>query len=61
MMRIANDFAAHFGGHVVDDNRAAFGTEAADLIRAQIRQFQGRMAENGIPAAARWQGGCFAW
>lgn len=50
MMRIANDFAAHFGGHVVDDNRAAFGTEAADLIRAQIRQFQGRMAENGIPA-----------
>ncbi|ENO90282.1 cell division protein ZipA C-terminal FtsZ-binding domain-containing protein [Thauera linaloolentis] len=50
MMEIANGFARQFGGTVVDDNRAPFGTEAAELIRSQIRQFQDRMAESAIPA-----------
>ena len=50
MMEFANDFARQLGGVVVDDNRAPFGTESSDLIRAQIRQFQDRMAETGIAA-----------
>lgn len=50
MMNIANEFARQLDGTVVDDNRAPFGTEAADLIRSQIRQFQDRMSEQGIPA-----------
>ena len=50
MMGIAEELAQKLDGTVVDDNRAPFGAEAADLIRAQIRQFQARMAENGIPA-----------
>lgn len=50
MMELANDFARQMDGVVVDDNRAPFGTDAAELIRAQIRQFQDRMADNGIPA-----------
>ncbi|MBP6726794.1 MAG: ZipA, partial [Thauera sp.] len=50
MMELANDFARQLGGVVVDDNRTPFGTESSDLIRAQIRQFQDRMAETGIAA-----------
>ncbi len=50
MMELANDFARQLGGVVVDDNRAPFGTESSDLIRAQIRQFQDRMAETGMAA-----------
>jgi len=50
MMSIANDFASQLGGVVVDDNRSPFGADAADMIRSQIRQFQDRMSEHGIPA-----------
>lgn len=50
MMRTADELARALDGEVVDDNRAPFGAEAAALIRAQIEQFQARMAESGIPA-----------
>lgn len=52
MMRTAADFADKLRGTVVDDNRAAFGVEAASLIRDQIAQFQERMASHGIPAGS---------
>ncbi len=52
LMRIAVDLAEQLGGGVVDDNRAPFGDEAANLIRVQIEQFQGRMAANDIPAGS---------
>lgn len=52
MMRTAADFADKLQGTVVDDNRAAFGTEAAALIRDQIAQFQERMASQGIAAGS---------
>ncbi len=52
MMRTAADFAETLQGTVVDDNRAAFGVEAASLIRDQIAQFQERMASHGIPAGS---------
>ena len=50
MIEIAGDFARLCKGVVVDDNRAPIGPEAAEVIRSQIRQFQDRMAENGMPA-----------
>jgi hypothetical protein len=50
MMEIAGALARQCSGAVVDDNRAVFGTEAAELIRSQIRQFQDRMAASDIPA-----------
>jgi hypothetical protein len=37
---------------VVDDNRSPFGDKAVGLIRSQIEQFQGQMAEQGIPAGS---------
>lgn len=50
MMRTASGIAAGLSGVVVDDNRAPFGAEAANMIRTQIAQFQERMASYGIPA-----------
>ncbi len=50
MIRQANKMAEALDGTVVDDNRAPFGTEAAGMIRAQIQQFQARMAQANIPA-----------
>ncbi len=50
MMELAGALAQQSKGTVVDDNRAPFGAEAAAMIRSQIRQFQDRMAESGIPA-----------
>lgn len=50
MMRQARQLADTLHGSIVDDNRAAFGPEAAALIRSQIQQFQAQMASMGIPA-----------
>ena len=50
MMAFASELAQQFDAKVVDDNRAPFGAESADLIRGQIRQFQARMSEYGMPA-----------
>ena len=52
MMALAQRIAEALGGVVVDDNRAPFGDKAAGLIRSQIEQFQGQMAEQGIPAGS---------
>ncbi|WP_374243708.1 cell division protein ZipA C-terminal FtsZ-binding domain-containing protein [Zoogloea sp.] len=48
MMGVAQQLADALGGAVVDDNRSPFGEKAVGLIRAQIEQFQGQMAEQGI-------------
>lgn len=48
MMGVAQQLADALGGAVVDDNRSPFGDKAVGLIRAQIEQFQGQMAEQGI-------------
>lgn len=53
MMRQATQFADTLQGHIVDDNRAAFGPEAAALIRSQIKQFQAQMANMDMPAGGR--------
>ncbi len=50
LMRTASDLAERLEGSVVDDNRTPFGADAAALIRAQVEQFQQRMAERGISA-----------
>ncbi|NMG71449.1 cell division protein ZipA C-terminal FtsZ-binding domain-containing protein [Parazoarcus communis] len=50
MMTFANQLAGALNGVVVDDNRAAFGPDAAGLIKAQILQFQDHMASQRIPA-----------
>lgn len=52
MMSCAERFASEFNAAVVDDNHALFGADAAALIREQIRQFQDRMSEHGIPAGS---------
>lgn len=52
MMRQANQMASTLDGMIVDDNRAAFGPEAAALIRSQIHQFQTFMANQSIPAGS---------
>ena len=52
MMALAQRIADALGGVVVDDNRAPFGDKAVGLIRSQIGQFQGQMAEQGIPAGS---------
>ena len=52
MMALAQRIAEALGGVVVDDNRAPFGDKAVGLIRSQIGQFQGQMAEQGIPAGS---------
>ena len=49
MMGFAQQLADALNGAVVDDNRSPFGDKAVGLIRAQIEQFQGQMAEHGIP------------
>ncbi|MBL8458662.1 MAG: cell division protein ZipA C-terminal FtsZ-binding domain-containing protein [Zoogloea sp.] len=48
MMAVAQQLAEALNGAVVDDNRSPFGEKAVGLIRAQIEQFQGQMAEYGI-------------
>lgn len=48
MMAVAQQLAEALNGAVVDDNRSPFGDKAVGLIRAQIEQFQGQMAEYGI-------------
>lgn len=48
MMSLAQQLAEALNGAVVDDNRSPFGDKAVGLIRAQIEQFQGQMAEYGI-------------
>lgn len=48
MMALAQQLAEALNGAVVDDNRSPFGEKAAGLIRAQIEQYQGQMAEYGI-------------
>ena len=48
MMTVAQQLAEALNGAVVDDNRSPFGDKAVGLIRAQIEQFQGQMAEYGI-------------
>ena len=48
MMGFAQQLADALNGAVVDDNRLPFGDKAVGLIRAQIEQFQGQMAEQGI-------------
>ncbi len=53
MMRQAAQFAETLQGHIVDDNRAAFGPEAAAVIRNQIKQFQAQMASMDMPAGGR--------
>ncbi len=50
MMRIAEAMSESLGGRIVDDNRAAFGNEAAAVIRTQIDRLQAEMADQGIPA-----------
>lgn len=57
MMAFAQQLAEALNGAVVDDNRNPFGEKAVGLIRAQIEQFQGQMAEcdiaPGSPLAQR--------
>lgn len=57
MMGFAQHLAESLNGAVVDDNRNPFGEKAVGLIRAQIEQFQGQMAEcdiaPGSPLAQR--------
>lgn len=57
MMGFAQQLAEALNGAVVDDNRNPFGEKAVGLIRAQIEQFQGQMAEcdiaPGSPLAQR--------
>lgn len=50
MMRIAEAMSESLGGRIVDDNRAAFGSDAAAVIRTQIDRIQAEMADQGIPA-----------
>lgn len=52
MMKLAQHVAEALGGVVVDDNRSPLGDKAAGMIRSQIEQFQGQMAEQGIPAGS---------
>lgn len=52
MMRQATQMAEALQGVVVDDNRAPLGAESAAVIRAQIAQFQARMAEGNLPAGS---------
>ena len=52
MMRMAGTLADALHGRVVDDNRAAFGPEAATVIRGQIHQFQQRMSSENMPAGS---------
>ncbi|QID18040.1 ZipA [Nitrogeniibacter mangrovi] len=52
MMQVANQLAAALDAEVVDDNRSAFGPEAAALIRQQIEQFQGQMRDYGLPSGS---------
>ena len=52
MMTVAHQMADALGGKVVDDNRNAFGDQAAGMIRGQIEQFQQRMQEFGLPAGS---------
>lgn len=60
LMRTATDFADKLQGSIVDDNRAPFGDEAADMIRNQITQFQERMASHDIPAGSALANRLFA-
>ncbi len=60
LMRTATDFADKLQGSIVDDNRAPFGDEAADMIRSQITQFQERMASHDIPAGSALANRLFA-
>lgn len=57
MMQQAVQMAEALNGAVVDDNRAAFGQDAAMMIRSQIQQFQAQMTASdltpGSPLAAR--------
>lgn len=57
MMGLAQQLAEALNGAVVDDNLTPFGEKAVGLIRAQIEQFQGQMAEcdmaPGSPLAQR--------
>lgn len=52
MMRHAAQMADALQGVVVDDNRAPLGADAAAVIRAQVAQFQARMAEGNLPAGS---------
>lgn len=49
MMQQAVQMADALNGAVVDDNRAAFGQDAATMIRSQIQQFQAQMAASDVP------------
>lgn len=49
MMRAATVMAESLGGVLVDDNRAPFGNEAANVIRQQISRIQQQMNEGEIP------------
>lgn len=49
LMHTASGLAERLEGSVVDDNRAPFGTDAVAVIRAQVEQFQQRMARHDIP------------
>ncbi len=53
MMQTANHLAEALDADVVDDNRSAFGPDAARMIRQQIQQFQGQMHDYGLPAGSR--------
>ena len=52
MMQQASHMAEAFHGSIVDDNRAPLGPDAAVLIRSQIEQFQGQMADSEVPAGS---------
>ena len=52
MMQVARFLADALDAELVDDNRNPLGKDAAQLIRQQIEQFQGRMGEHGVPAGS---------
>ncbi|MCB1887004.1 MAG: cell division protein ZipA C-terminal FtsZ-binding domain-containing protein [Rhodocyclaceae bacterium] len=49
MLTSARQLAETLNGAVVDDNNAPFGDAEAQVIRGQIKHFQGRMDSRGLP------------
>ena len=52
MMQVANKLADALDAELVDDNRSAFGADAARMIRKQIDHFQRQMQDYGLPAGS---------
>ncbi len=50
MLRLARQMADTLQGEVVDDNRRPFSDEDAQLVRDQIRHYQGEMAKAELPS-----------